>query len=65
MTKCELIKRLNYLGMSQKDFAEYIGYSYQAVKQWKDGKIPLWVSLVLDHFELIKNNKKLARRYGL
>jgi len=65
MTKKELIQRLKILGISQKDFAEYIGYSHQAVKQWKDGKIPLWVSLVLDHFEIIRDNKKLARKYGL
>lgn len=65
MDRTELTKRIKSVGLTQKDFAELIGYSYQAVKQWKDGRIPKWVPMLLDHLELIRHNEHLARQYGL
>ena len=65
MNRKELIGRLERVGLNQKEFAELIGYNYQTVKQWKDGKIPKWVPMLLDHFEMIHQSEFLAARYGL
>jgi len=57
------IKRLQYIGISQRSFAKLVGYNYQTVKQWKDGKIPQWVPIVLDHIEMLKKNEEQLEKY--
>jgi hypothetical protein len=64
MTRQSFLEKLEELDLTQKQFASLIGYSYQAIKQWKDQTIPLWVPLILDHFEILKNNVNLAKKYG-
>ncbi len=64
MTREVFIEKLEALELTQKEFASLIGYSYQAVKQWRDQTIPPWVPLVLDHFEILRNNVRLAKKYG-
>ena len=54
MTKTELKEKLKQLRMSQKDFAEYAGCSYQSVKQWKENKVPNWVIIVIEHIEVFQ-----------
>ena len=65
MLRKELIANLKRLGLSQKDFADMIGYSHQTVKQWEDGKIPKWVKIILDYFDQLQKDKKLAEEYGI
>lgn len=62
MTREELIDRLEKLKTSQKQFSEIAGCSYQTVKQWKDNKIPKWVSLLLDHIEILQFTKKVVNK---
>ena len=54
MTKTELKEKLKQLRMSQKDFAEYAGCSYQSVKQWKEHNVPYWVTIVIEHIEVFQ-----------
>jgi len=66
MKKKDFNERINNLNLNQKDFAEMIGYSHQSIKQWKDNKIPKWVSIVLEHFEELNVKKeKYNKYYGL
>ncbi len=62
MSRKEFVDRLKKLDISQKQFSEIAGCSYQTVKQWKDNKIPKWVSLLLDHIEILQSAKKLKLR---
>lgn len=64
MTREKFIKKLDNLGMTQKEFALIIGYSYQSVKQWKDGTIPKWVIIVIEHLEIVKKNTSLSKMYN-
>jgi len=64
MTRKIFKKKLEELNLSQKDFAEVVGYSYQTIKQWKDGSIPQWVPMVLDYLKMIKHNTVLAQKYN-
>lgn len=64
MKKEEFKKRLDGICMSQKEFSDVIGYSYQAIKQWKDGKIPKWAEIVMDHLEDIQNCKLRHEKYN-
>ncbi len=64
MTREKFIKKLDNLGMTQKEFALIIGYSYQSVKQWKDGAIPKWVIIVIEHLEIVKKNTSLSKMYN-
>jgi DNA-binding XRE family transcriptional regulator len=64
MTKEKFIERLDDLEMTQKEFALIIGYSYQSVKQWKDGTIPKWVHIVLEYLETIQQNTSLSKKYN-
>lgn len=65
MTRKLFLEKLEKLDMNQREFALLIGYSYQAVKQWKDTTIPTWLPLIMDHLEILKNNASLASKYGL
>jgi len=58
MSRKEFLDRLKKLEISQKQFSEIAGCSYQTVKQWRDNKIPKWVSLLLDHIEILKSAKR-------
>ena len=49
MTKTELKDKLKQLNLSQKEFARFSGCSYQSVKQWKEHKVPNWVSIVIEN----------------
>ena len=62
MTRKEFLDRLRILKISQKQFSEIAGCSYQAVKQWKDNKIPKWVSLLLDHIKILQSANELKLR---
>lgn len=55
--------RLKSINMSQKEFAEAIGYSYQAIKQWKDEKIPKWAWMVINHLEDMKKCQLRQEEY--
>ena len=65
MTRELFLERLENLDLNQKEFASLIGYSYQAVKQWRDETLPKWLPLIIDHLEILKNNVSLAKEYGL
>ena len=65
MDRKELTRRLEKIGLNQKEFAELVGYSHQTIKQWKDEKIPKWVPILLDYFENIRQNELLAKKYIL
>jgi transcriptional regulator with XRE-family HTH domain len=58
MSREEFLSRLEKLKISQKQFSEIAGCSYQTVKQWKDDKIPKWVFLLLDHITILQSAKK-------
>lgn len=62
MSREELLGRLEKLKISQKQFSEIAGCNYQTVKQWKNDKIPKWVSLLLDHIEVLQYAKKVANK---
>ena len=64
MTRTKFKDLLSDLGMTQKGFSELVGYSYQAVKQWKDGEFPKWVPMMLDYLQMIKQNSNLAQKYN-
>ncbi len=64
MTRNIFKNRLDDLGLTQKEFAEIVGYSYQTIKQWKDNTIPPWVPMVLDYLVIIKHNTILAQKYN-
>ncbi len=64
MTRNIFKNRLDDLGLTQKEFAEIVGYSYQTIKQWKDNTIPQWVPMVLDYLVIIKHNTILAQKYN-
>lgn len=64
MTRNIFKNRLDDLGLTQKEFAEVVGYSYQTIKQWKDNTIPQWVPMVLDYLAMIKQNTVLAQKYN-
>ncbi len=59
MTKTELKDKLKQLNLSQKEFARFSGCSYQAVKQWKENKVPNWVNIVIEHIEMLQAAKKI------
>jgi len=65
MNREDFIEKLSDLKLTQKEFAELSGCSYQTVKQWKDNKIPKWVELVLRHIEILQENVSLAQEYGI
>ncbi|MCF6340342.1 MAG: hypothetical protein L3J10_06305 [Sulfurimonas sp.] len=65
MNRKLFLEKLEKLDLNQKEFSLLIGYSYQAVKQWKDTTIPKWLPLIMDHLEILKNNASLAKEYGL
>lgn len=62
MRRSAFLDRLKYLNLTQKDFSVIAGCSYQTVKQWKDGKIPKWVFLLLDHIEILQSAKRYTLR---
>ncbi len=59
MTKTELKDKLKQLNLSQKEFARFSGCSYQSVKQWKEHKVPNWVSIVIEYMEMLQAAKKI------
>jgi len=59
MTKTELKEKLKQLKMSQKDFAQFAGCSYQSVKQWKENNVPNWVTIVIEYIEVFQAAKKI------
>lgn len=65
MKRKDFIEKLSELKLTQKEFAELSGCSYQTVKQWKDNKIPKWVDLLLTHMRILKENVALAKAYGV
>jgi len=65
MKRKDFIEKLSDLKLTQKEFAELSGCSYQTVKQWKDNKIPKWVDLLLTHMRILKENVSLAKTYGI
>lgn len=60
----ELTKRLNALGMTNKQFGELIGYSTHAFKKWQD-ETPKWVTFVIAYLETIKKDEMIASELGL
>ncbi len=65
MTKTELKEKLKQLDLSQKEFAQFTGCSYQAVKQWKEDKVPNWVNIVIEHIEMLQAAKKIICKNNL
>lgn len=61
----EFLERLDLLEMKQKEFALFVAYSYQTIKQWKDNTIPNWVPILLDYLEMLQKNSALAKKYNL
>lgn len=59
MTKKELKEKLKQLQLSQKDFAEFAGCSYQAVKQWRGNNVPNWATIVVEHIEVLQAAKNI------
>lgn len=59
MTKTELKEKLKQLDLSQKEFAQFVGCSHQTVKQWKEHKVPKWVSIVIEYIEMLQAAKKI------
>ena len=64
MKKKEFNEKLSRINLTQKDFAQMVGYSYQAVKQWKDDKIPKWAGIVLEYFEELYIKKEKYAEYS-
>ena len=51
MNKQLFKEKLKDIGLTQKKFAQLVGYSYSAVKGWKE--IPKWVDVILTYMELV------------
>lgn len=55
MTYLEFETKLEYLGLSKKDFASEINFSYAGVINWKQAEnVPKWVDSWLYHYEKSK-----------
>lgn len=59
MTKKELKEKLKQLELSQKEFSQFAGCSYQTVKEWKEDNVPNWVTIVIEHIEVLQSAKKI------
>lgn len=60
----ELTKRLKALGLTNRQFADLIGYSTHAFKKWQD-ETPKWVTFVIAYLEAIKKDEKIASELGI
>lgn len=49
--------------LSQKEFSQIVGYSYQGIKQWKDDSIPRWAWIVLNHLEDMQRCRQREKEY--
>ena len=62
----ELDKRLKRLMISEKQFAELIDYSPDAIRKWrKNGKIPKWVKYPLAYLSFIRDSEETAKLLGI
>lgn len=52
MNKQELTEKLEYIGLSKKDFAEFANISYNTVNNWNDTNkpVPPWVKSWLENY---------------
>ncbi|PAF41444.1 hypothetical protein [Helicobacter sp. 11S03491-1] len=64
MKKSELTIKLNYIGISKKEFSELADISYNTVNNWndRDKPVPGWVASWLENYQKTKCYDELKKK---
>jgi len=62
----EFKEKLKKLNITQKKFAEIIGYNDSTIRKWaKKDEVPKFIEIILEYFEELKKRNEIAKKYNI